>query len=374
VKRFQIIVLTLCGLAVNALIFGPYALRSSWTGFNDFRGFYAGGKLAGTPRLYDPRAAMDVQREACRCAVRGLIYNRPPYYALLLKPLAWLPFHTANAIWSAAGAAALFAFAALWPGRWWLAWAACGWSLPAFVAIATGQDVTLLLPLVALALLWQGRGREAAAGAALALCAFKFNLFMFMPLLVLAQKRWRMLAGAASCLGVLTLVSCLVAGLDWPVHYIPYLIANENELWEFNMPNLHGLLLGVPFAGNIELGLIVAVAVAAWIAMRRCSFEHGLALVLAAGVVLNHHSFLADVTLLLPAFLLMARDSREWVRNTGYAAMLPFAYAAMYTPGGIVVTRIFLLALVAVLFVLAFRPQVGTSQVDAHCNAEPAQG
>jgi hypothetical protein len=106
--------------------------------------------------------------------------------------------------------------------------------------------------------------------------------------------------------------------------------------------------------------------------MRRCSFEHGLALALAAGVVLNHHSFLADVTLLLPAFLLMARDSREWVRSIAYAAMLPFVYAGVYTTGGIVITRVFLLALVAVLFALAFRPQVGTSQIDAHCNAETA--
>jgi Glycosyltransferase family 87 len=360
VKRFQIIVVSLCGLVVNALVLGPYALRSTSMGLNDFRMIYAGGKLAGTGLLYDPEAVMGVQREACQCASRDVVYNRPPYYALLLKPLALLSFRAANAIWIIAGFAALFAFAALWPGARWLTWVACGWSLPAFAAIAGGQDVTLLLPLVALALLWQGRGREGAAGTALALCAFKFNLFMFVPVLVLAQKRWRMLAGAAACLGVLTILSCAVSGWDWPVHYVQYLFANGNNSGELAMPNLHGLLLGVPFAGDIELGVIAATAVAAWMAMRRCSFERGLALALAAGVVLNHHSFLADTVLFLPALLLMARDSRGWVRKVAYVSLLPLVYVGVYMGSGIVVTRVFLPALVAVLFVLAFA-QEGTS-------------
>ena len=48
-----------------------------------------------------------------RDPVTGLPFTYPPFAALVLVPLAWLPFWVAAAIWTAASAAALAAVVAL---------------------------------------------------------------------------------------------------------------------------------------------------------------------------------------------------------------------------------------------------------------------
>ncbi len=200
------------------------------------------------------------------------------------------------------------------------------------------------------------------------MCALKYHLFLLVPVLAIAQRRWRLLGAAAACGGVLTMVCFLTNGWDWPLRYVPYLFAKGNSPGERDMPNLHGLLLNIPHAGAIELAALVVTVLLAWFVMRRCSFEHGLALALAVALVINRHTFLADFALLLPAILLMARDSREWVRSVALIAMLPIPYLGVYAPQFILITRLFLLALLVVLFISTLR-QTSKPVVEPHSEA-----
>ena len=58
----------------------------------DFSAFYSGGSLVGSPQLYSPAAAFAVQDRAIGCHHENLVFIKPPFYALLMWPLAQLPF------------------------------------------------------------------------------------------------------------------------------------------------------------------------------------------------------------------------------------------------------------------------------------------
>src|SRR5690349_1547649 len=67
-------------------------------GQNDFVAFYAGAKLVGTPDLYSRAANLATIQETLGFSMVGTTYLRPPFYAVILKPLAALPYRTAYAI------------------------------------------------------------------------------------------------------------------------------------------------------------------------------------------------------------------------------------------------------------------------------------
>src|SRR5271169_5226819 len=67
-------------------------------GQNDFVSFYVGAKLAGTPQLYSRPANLAAIQSILGFQMEGTTYIRPPFYAILLKPLAMLPYSAAYAI------------------------------------------------------------------------------------------------------------------------------------------------------------------------------------------------------------------------------------------------------------------------------------
>ena len=101
----------LCLLAM-ALWGAALPWQRVWAGHNDFMQLYAGGTLAGTSELYSSGAnrAMGEQLGFWMPAVQ---FVRLPYYALLLKPLTILPYHTAYVVFQGACLAAALAFAFL---------------------------------------------------------------------------------------------------------------------------------------------------------------------------------------------------------------------------------------------------------------------
>ena len=348
--RWQLAVLAGGVLVCSVLAWNLY-LPDAARGRNDFLQLYTGGKLAGTVDLYNSSRVREVQLQALGEAGESLQFTRLPYYALLLKPLSALPYGWAYLCWEVLSAAALAGFVMLWPGgSGWTKWLVCCWSIPAFVALFDGQDVSFLLLWVALAVREQRRGRPATAGAILALCASKFHLVLLIPLVLVAQRRWRMAGGLAGGVAVLLAISFAVAGWGWPRSYLEVLTDARIQPSVASMPNFHGLLSGLPHGLALEVaaGLVMAAVVFA-AARRASSLEAPLTLALAAGILVSFHAYLMDCALLLPALILILRSAVP--RPTRVAAWflatpLPWLFLNLPTPLP-TVTRLALVALVA---------------------------
>ena len=322
----RLIWLSLAGAALNAWLACALFLPGAWMGRNDFLSFYSGARLAGTARLYDAPAARRIQADAIGESFPAVGYTRLPYFALLLKPLAALPYRAAYAVWLCCSAAAFIGFALLWPAGA-RKWPLLCWSLPAWVALFNGQDVGFLLLFVAAAAALSRRGRDFAAGAALALCAAKFHLFLLLPVVVVAQRRWNMLAGTATGGAVLAALSFAAAGPAWPRQYLADLADPTLDAGLTHMPGLRAFYGGIPGAGYIQAAILLALAALVWlIARRHKSFEQPLAIALAAGISGAFHAYLADCALLLPAILTL------WPRGRAVALATPVPWFLLQMP------------------------------------------
>jgi len=163
---------------------------------------------------------------------------------------------------------------------------------------------------------------------ALALCASKYNLVLLVPLVILAQRRWRVAAGAAAMGAAMLATSFLVAGASWPRQY--WGVLADPGIWHgaSRMANLHGLLRAMPFGLAVEAVAALLVAAAVFLAARRTSeFEGPLALALAGSVLVSPHTYLADYALLLPALIVtagVAEGSRRRISAIALATPIPW--------------------------------------------------
>src|SRR5450759_3511417 len=126
---------------------------------HDFLCFYSGAYMTSHGRvadLYDPAVQFAVQKRLApsnvELALLGrppLPFNRPPFYALLLAPLGWLPFRAAFVCWILLQIGVFVACLA-----W--AWQRFGtpalvfgcMSMPAAMGIANAQDSVLFLAIL----------------------------------------------------------------------------------------------------------------------------------------------------------------------------------------------------------------------------------
>ena len=340
-----------CGaaLALNILLVASLFVPDAWSGRNDFLGLYAGARLAGTPDLYNPAAIREVQSRSIGEAGESLQFSRLPYYAAILKPLSLLPYRTAYLVWVCLSTAFVVGFAALWPDdRKTIALLCCS-SLPAVASLLNGQDVPLLLIVTAAAVWLLRRGNSFAAGLVLALLASKYHLAILVPLVILAQRRWRVAGGAASALAVLLIASFVVAGPRWPWQYYLLLTSSRIHPGTAHMPNLHGLFGALRFGVYGEAAAALLLGVLVFRAARRVSsFEWPLAIALAAGVLVSYHGYLADCALLLPALVQAAsRSAPPPVRLPALALASPVPWFLLQLPAPLpAVTQLLIVGLV----------------------------
>ena len=282
-----------------ALFLGPAitALGGGW----DFLPVYTGAKLAGTPDLYNAAAQERTQALLPHPTTFSLPFMRLPFVAALTWPLAMLPYDAAHTVWMALRLAAVAGFVLLWPhSPRPLTTLACAWFVPLAGAIANGQDSPFLLLWIAAA----ERIRERApfsAGLLLSLCLAKFHLFLLLPVFLWIHRR-RVVAGFTAGCAALGLISFAVSGPAWPRAYLAILKLPQANPAVGAMPNLHGLNLAMPF----ETALSVGVFAAATFGIRRLSDRPAFFVMLVAGILLSYHAYFADLTLLLPALLVLA--------------------------------------------------------------------
>lgn len=300
-------------------------------GYQDFTIFYTAGRMVRTGQVhafYDLSAQYREQLQfAPNVHIReaALPYNHPPFEALLFVPFTFLPYFPAYLLWNFLNVLMIAASLILLQRQFteignlpiaFLVLAATGFT-PVALAFTQGQDSILLLFLCVIAFVAIDRGHEAAAGATLAMGLFKFHLVL--PLVfLLAMRRWRLLLGFAPVAALLGAISLAMVGWKGLVGYAQFLFRLENTgaggaIVGAKMPNLRGIVEYLAGAHGrvsvmpITIACSVAVLVIAWRRMRvmRDSVRATLILATAAAIFVSYHTFIYDLSLLLPAVLLL---------------------------------------------------------------------
>jgi Glycosyltransferase family 87 len=240
-------------------------------GQNDFLQLHAGAKLSGTPELYSPVAARRIHRESAGVELEGVYYSRPPFYAVMLRPLARLPYRSAYWTFEGLSFAAFAIFLFLFVPQCKELVLFSSLCFPLLSNFLNGQDVTMVLLAAGCSILAIRNGYGFLGGLLLSLCAIKGHLFVLTPLVFLLYRRWSVLAGGGAGGAVLTAISFLADGPDWPHRYLTLLANPELHPNPSSMPNLRGLVFGIagaehPAAYWLLTSLVVAAV--AWLAWK----------------------------------------------------------------------------------------------------------
>ncbi len=300
---------------------------------NDFLAFYTGGVLAGSAGLYDPQANREVQQRILGGSYDNLRFIRLPFYAALLKPLAWLPYRAARLlfVFLACAAACVLAWTARPP---WQMAAAVMVFFPLAAGIVLGQDVVFLLLVICGALALHRRGRQWAAGLVLSLCLVKFHLFLLVPAVLLRHRQWRFLGGAAAGAAVWLGLSTLVAGPGWVGRYLEAVRSPAVTPYRERMPNVYGVFSGSSLAWIVALAVMAAFL---YVVVRLRDFEAAFGIALAAGVLLNSHSYVYDCAFFLPSVVSAVRDEGPASRALGLFLFTPIPYILLLGGHGFIV-------------------------------------
>jgi hypothetical protein len=298
----------------------------------DFLSFYAAAKLfvtRGGSAVYDLVLQKQVEVQVASLPPDNFIvlpYFHPPFYTLLIAPLAFLGFREAyyamaafNILLAAALIALLVRGSLQIHGRAAVVAAALiAGFFPLFVTILQGQsDLVVLVPLAAAYTAW-ARGRIGWAGIFSALALSKPQLLLLIPLLFIARRAWRALAGFVAVVAGLGVVSVVGFGFTPVVNYV-----NEIGTWAISgkLPSsgqlvytdtaaysLRNVLEGLPEIGETA-ALVILVLLLALVALslswRPDKPRLDFALAVAASLVLSPHQNVHDLALLvIPGFAL----------------------------------------------------------------------
>lgn len=311
-------------------------------GLPDFAIYYCAGDVVRQGfghQLYDPAPRFEVQQQFATAVplFRGpLPWTHPPFEALFFVPFSYFSYLHAYILWNLLNlvllGSALFLLRpytsqlrARGPGIWILGIFAF---FPLFFNLLEGQDAVVLLFLYALAFVCLRSGRDALAGVPLGLALFKFHLVLPFVLLVLLQKRWKLLYGFVPVSLLTVLASVAIAGVRvltaYPgyVFYWEKIMAGKDRV-PAGMPNLRGLTYVFFPNSSYLIPLLLSVALLGFVAWRcrpsplPSRFDLNFSLALVATVLVSYHVVSYDLSVLLIPVLLLANawletDGRKW--------------------------------------------------------------
>jgi alpha-1,2-mannosyltransferase len=250
-------------------------------------------------------------------------YRNPPFYALLYRPTAGLPYLASYLIWATVGLMTLAGSLRLVHGRKF--GKALAWSLsfyPVFAAVSFGQNTLLSLGIFALAYHAIVRDRRLVAGLVAGLLLYKPQLLFGLGLWWLfdVRRNWPALLGVATTSLVLGSLSWLVLPQetsDW-LRRLPQ-IADYDAFEFYNLHNPRGF--GDLLTGNRRFGQVVGLlglglaAIWLWRFQRRHHQDERLIFAAAVFATLwgSPHTMIYEWALLvLPAIVLWnARPDRR---------------------------------------------------------------
>ena len=298
-------------------------------GWNDFAPLRAGAELVGTPGLYS-FAANQRAEQAASGAIMKITYFRPPFYAALLRPLAWLPYPVAYWIFQLATIGSLAWFLRRWFARPLHVVALAG--IPLVEAFVNGQDVAFVVALAAVSLLLARRGEDVTSGLILSLCTIKFHLFLLVPVAILARRRWGVLAGAACGVAGLAAISFLAQGWAWPIDYWRILHRRDMHPEAFLSISVRGMIGDRPIA--LAIACVVLLAVFLWIAAREANYELLFGIAVLTSLLIGYHVYMSDALLLLiPLGTLLAAPQRKRAAHGLAFSASSIPYAGIFVPG-----------------------------------------
>jgi hypothetical protein len=344
------------GVAVNLLLYAP---AWHYDPNRDFLGLYPGAKLLGTSHMYSRIATLAVQRDAAGFVNPNRLYVRLPFYAAMLWPLTLAPFPVAFAMFQLCMVVATIGYVWLWriPNRR-IALAACCWSAPLFGSFAIGQDISLLLLIVAGTVTLLRREKLLLAGLLFSFCLIKPHLFFWFPLVVLRRKMWRFGSGFTIGVAVLIALSFAVAGPHWISDFVRAATLPDTNPRLDLMTDLNGL-----FRGHIlpqACGWCILAAVV-WRAAGRADLRWALAAALAAFIAAPH-AYVADCAIVIPALLIaLSYSPSRWHRALTICLLTPVPYMCVFA--GWAAVPILLLMFFAAGFVFAERTNSTTAIV-----------
>ena len=332
-------------------------VRGSLSG-PDFFNFYAAAKLyitSGGSAVYDIAMQRQVELQITGADPSRFIvlpYFHPPYYTLLIAPLAFLDYRHAYYVMAAFNALLVVVLIGVLvrsslsvQGRGGLVAAAMiAGFFPLFVTVLQGQsDLVVLVPLAGAYAAW-AKGRIGLAGALSALALSKPQLLLLIPILFLARRAWRALAAFAGVLLALGAISVAGFGLGPVITYLTSVgtwavtghLPNTGQLVYTDpaVSSLRHILEAVPGGGKIVafvILLLLLALVALSLSWRPDKPRLDFALAIAASLVLSPHQNVHDLALLvIPGFALAdlaVAGQLRWPHVA--AAVLFFAYAAI---------------------------------------------
>ena len=298
-------------IALVTILADPYQM--------DFVSYWAGARLAVAG---DPAGAYDLALhrsvELGAVSLNGALpFAYPPCFLLLLAPFGLLPYPVAAFDWVLLGFAAYCIALRRWaPAQPWLALS----FPPLMVNVVTGQAGFLVAALLIGGMILLPK-RPLAAGLLLGLLVVKPQLGLILPVVLLAGREWRAIAGAAaSSIGLLAL-GLLVFGL---APYLAWLgnaglataIAGEGLAGWHRMGSPYGALRAAGLASEAALALHALVALAAAAAAclvwrGKAGLEARAGALAAATALASPYLFVYDLLILVVPFLWLVGRGRH---------------------------------------------------------------
>ncbi len=250
----------------------------------DFSMTYVGARIVYSgqrARLYDLQEQVALRRSTFT-RPSPLLFEHPPFEALILSPLAALPYRTAYLIWALVNAAIWLSLPFLLrpyasAPRETIGYLAL-WLLfvPLGAALFQGQSSLVLLLLYTLCFIQLKRGHALAAGVYLGLGLFKFQFVLPFALIFLLRRQWRFLAGfslSAAFLGVLSLVAVGWRGVLSYVRFLAMVAGDPHNASYGNaigMATVQGFFNAV-FSRYLSVGVIDVLVAATSLGLIACT-------------------------------------------------------------------------------------------------------
>lgn len=297
----------------------------------DFLTHYTAGRmvLAGQGRdLYDARIQAAAQEAVLGSPLDDPSpFLLPPAAAFVFVPFSLLPFASAATLWVAFSVALTAAsLARLWPISPWrgrypatLVLGALVGTYPVGMNLVGANNAALWLAIYAFAARRYVGGEVAGAGLLLGLGALKPQLFLTAPVLLLARREWRGLAGFAVVAAGLAAASLAIVGPAGAAEYLGVLASDgyrdevaAADAWR--MLSLPALLRALdPLLSNLAVAAIVLAGwVLVWWVAPRAAPAGAFAITIVVGVVIDPHCFLYDGMVLFVPVLLGLGLGNAW--------------------------------------------------------------
>ena len=305
-----LIALTLAGLHVV----GGASIEQAW-GY-DFDAFYTGASMTLNGELieaYDP-----VAFQAALFGSEDMYWMYPPHGAMLLAPLALLPYGASAALLLTALASVMFALGRLVFGDARGGNALLLLSVPGVFALMLGQVAPLFGALLVTALLIAPR-RPLLAGALLALLTVKPQYGLLVPAFLLVRRDGRTIAAATIATLALAALSLAVFGLD---AWAAWLASREGPASDFifdalfaSMPSVHHYArfygASAEAAGWLQGGAVL-IGAALIAATRTLPYRRHAALCLVTTCAVMPYLWFYDWLPIMAAVLLIAREPNRF--------------------------------------------------------------